>query len=126
METKKLDQIDVECDIHFSFKVNLKRLKELGVLNEYLKRRGITRYDNFTDEQLKEEYDYLYISQGRHLGLIKPHKDDELLRKARRAIKRLTLCMRNHPDSTAEGSVVKEFISDAHETLKEIDKYLDD
>lgn len=126
MEAKKLDQIDVEADMHFSLEVNLKRLKELGVLNEYLKRRGITKYDNFTDEQLKDEYDYLYIGQARHLGLIKPHKDDELLRKARRAIERLTLCMSTHPDGTAEGSVVKEFTSDAHEVLKEINEYLDD
>lgn len=126
MPTTKMNQIDIECDFHFILKVNLKRLKELGVLNGYLKQRGITKYDNFTDEQLKDEYDYVSIFQAKRLGLINLEKDDKLLRKARQAIERLTLCMRTHPDSTAEGSVVKEFTSDAHETLKEIDKYLDD
>lgn len=59
-----IKDIDIECDYSFLLQVSKARLKELGVLEEYINRRGGYKFDD-------DGYDHITILQAKLLGLIK-------------------------------------------------------
>ncbi len=60
---KTIKEIDFSCDTGVLVKVSKKRLEELGVLEEYIQRRGRNVFED-------KEYDYLQIIQAELLGII--------------------------------------------------------
>lgn len=63
MNSKTIKEIDFSCDTGVLVKVSKKRLEELGVLEEYIQRRGRNVFED-------KEYDYLQIIQAELLGII--------------------------------------------------------
>lgn len=59
-----IKNIDIEADYSFLLSVSKSRLKELGVLDEYLTHRGGDKFD-------ADGYDHITILQAKSIGLIK-------------------------------------------------------
>lgn len=60
----KIQNIDFDVDYSFMVQVSKKKLEELGVLDEYLQKRGSDNFD-------EEGYDHILIYQAKLIGLIK-------------------------------------------------------
>ena len=60
----KIQNIDFDVDYSFMVQVSKKKLKELGVLDEYLQKRGSDTFD-------ADGYDHILIYQAKLIGLIK-------------------------------------------------------
>ncbi len=61
---KTIKDIDIECDYSFLLQVSKSKLKELGVLDEYINHRGGDKFN-------EDGYDYITIFQAKRIGLIK-------------------------------------------------------
>lgn len=62
--SKTIKNIDIETDYSFLLSVSKSKLKELGVLDEYIEKRGGDRFD-------EDGYDHITILQAKLIGLIK-------------------------------------------------------
>lgn len=60
----KIKNIDFETDYSFLVQVSKKKLKELGLLDEYLQKRGSDNFD-------ADGHDHILIYQAKLIGLIK-------------------------------------------------------
>lgn len=59
-----LKSIDIETDYSFLLQVSKTKLEKLGVLDEYIDKRGGNKFDS-------DGYDYITILQAKIIGLIK-------------------------------------------------------
>lgn len=59
-----IKNIEFETDYSFLLRVSKSKLKELGVLDEYIGHRGGDKFD-------EDGYDYITILQAKSIGLIK-------------------------------------------------------
>lgn len=60
----KIKDIDIETDYSFLLQVSKSKLKEWGVLEEYICRRGGDKFNT-------DGYDFITIFQAKLIGLIK-------------------------------------------------------
>lgn len=61
---KSIKDIDIELDYSFLLRVSKLKLKDLGVLEEYIVSRGGDKFD-------EDGYDHITILQAKLIGLIK-------------------------------------------------------
>lgn len=59
-----IKNINIETDYSFLLQISKTKLQELGVLDEYMNKRGGDKFD-------ADGYDYITILQAKLIGLIK-------------------------------------------------------